>query len=72
MAVSRNDKRLRDALLGAIQVGDFEGVKECLRKGVKFNGLTLLPKACANGHVKIAELLIYSGAQVNEADMVCW
>ncbi|XP_065830423.1 uncharacterized protein [Oscarella lobularis] len=68
MAVSRNDKCLRDSLVGAIEVGDFEGVKECLRKGAKFNYLAPLPKACANGHVKIAEILIDSGEQVNKAD----
>ncbi|XP_065831509.1 uncharacterized protein [Oscarella lobularis] len=67
MEVSWIDECLRDELLDAIRVGDFEGVKECLRKGAKFNSLPPLPEACANGHVKIAELLIDSGAQVDEA-----
>ena len=72
MEVSWIDTRLQDELLGAIRVGDFEGVKECLRKGAKFDRLTLFSKACAYGHVKIAELLINFGAQVNDAGWVCW
>ena len=73
MEVSWSDEALRYKIVYAIGEGDFEGVKECLRKGAKFDGLTPLPEACANSHVKIAaELLIASGVQVNKADTVCW
>ena len=32
MEVSENEECLRDALIGAIQAGNFEGVKECVQK----------------------------------------
>ena len=35
-------------------------------------GLTALQEACSNGHLDVAQLLIDSGAQVDEAGWVCW
>ena len=35
-------------------------------------GLTALRGASINGFFDVAKLLIDSGAQVNEADEVCW